>query len=124
MIFLKGRLYVRVVDGLVEGLFYTNEDIPENYGSFHNEHIAKNRFGDSPEPAFSSYTELSQNGAHTFSGRLIEFREASDECLRDFLSKWDPYRHNLAKWLDNVDHDTHLLIGEKQRLRYIASQFL
>jgi len=123
MVFLKGRLYFRVLGGVVGELFYTTKDIPENYRIFNNNQIAKIGNRGKSEPLFAGFTELSRNGDFTVAGLLVEFREACIENLCEFFAIWNS-EHSLAKWLDNVDQEAGLLIGEKQRLRNIVGEFL
>ena len=121
MFFDKGTLYVRMLNGEPEFLFYPDEDVPLKYGMFHVQNIAKIT-KNVTEPYFVGADETSQNNDRTASGNLVSFKQAFDTDIRTFLNNWSG-RISIKEWVRNFQFCNNLDEDEKERIADIVDKY-
>lgn len=118
----KGLLHVRLLDGELTYLFYSDDGSAKPGDlHFHIRNIAGMDYG-SGKPWFSGAME-STSEEKSGAGFTIELRPATDDDIRAFLRVWDP-EYSIAKWAEGVAKCEGLAEEEKQRVWRIAREFI
>ncbi|MFH1648212.1 MAG: hypothetical protein ABIA11_00585 [Patescibacteria group bacterium] len=124
MKFKKGVLYLRLMNGKPDDLFYTLENIPKGYTSFHSNSIAHVPDGEYSHPRFGGDVEFAQHVDKTRSGNLVEFKKADDDSIREILKIWDSSL-SIPSWVAHVRKYTRgLPENEIERIAKIAKEFM
>lgn len=120
--FEKGVLYIRVFNGEVDELFYTNEDVPYGYTGFEARGIASISLGRGRH--FRQVTwNTAHNGKVTPDGNVIGFRKATDSDIGEFFGCWVGTL-TPRMWAIEVEKITpNLRKEEKARIKRIADSY-
>lgn len=123
---VKGMLYVRYMEGEPTSLFFSDQEVPDDYRGFHYKKIAEIKWGETAKPFFSNGSFTAGSGTRTGAGYLIEYVEATDEEITTFFDMWSNQSiHNIAEWVANVQSCwPDLDPNEKARVVRLAEPYM